>query len=97
LNKAAREWRGQDTRHPWLRQMPPRLRLPKGQTRPPFPLSREEERRLFSKLPKHLAEMCLFKVNTGLREAEVCGLRWEWERKIDGARDCQDFCVTRAG
>jgi integrase len=29
--------------------------------------------------------MCLFKVNTGLREADVCGLRWEWERKIDGA------------
>jgi integrase len=29
--------------------------------------------------------MCLFKVNTGLREAEVCALRWEWERRIDGA------------
>lgn len=85
LNKAAREWREQATRRPWLRQMPPRLRLPKGLTRPPFPLSREEERQLFSKLPKHLAEMCLFKVNTGLREAEVCGLRWEWEKKIEGA------------
>jgi integrase len=23
--------------------------------------------------------MCLFKVNTGCREAEVCCLRWEWE------------------
>ena len=85
LNKAAREWREKSTRRPWLRQMPPRLRLPKGLTRAPFPLSREEERGLFSKLSKHLAEMCLFKVNTGLREAEVCGLRWEWERKIDGA------------
>jgi integrase len=85
LNKAAREWREKSTRRPWLRQMPPRLRLPKGLTRAPFPLSREEERRLFSRLSKHLAEMCLFKVNTGLREAEVCGLRWEWERKIDGA------------
>ena len=23
--------------------------------------------------------MALFKVNTGCREAEVCGLRWDWE------------------
>ncbi len=26
--------------------------------------------------------MCLFKVNTGTRKEEVCGLRWEWEVKI---------------
>ncbi len=26
--------------------------------------------------------MCLFKVNTGCREQEVCQLRWEWEAKI---------------
>jgi len=35
--------------------------------------------RLFNELPPHLAKMALFKVNTGCREAEVCGLRWEWE------------------
>ncbi|MEA1888323.1 MAG: site-specific integrase, partial [Pseudomonadota bacterium] len=23
--------------------------------------------------------MCLFKVNTGCREQEVCQLRWDWE------------------
>ena len=23
--------------------------------------------------------MALFKVNTGCRDQEVCGLRWEWE------------------
>jgi integrase len=27
----------------------------------------------------HLARMALFKVNTGGRNGEVCGLRWEWE------------------
>ncbi len=26
--------------------------------------------------------MALFKVNTGTREAEVCGLRWDWEISI---------------
>src|SRR5438046_10702440 len=30
-------------------------------------------------LPKHLARMALFKVNTGCRDREVCGLKWEWE------------------
>jgi integrase len=26
--------------------------------------------------------MCLFKVNAGLREQEVCRLRWEWEIRV---------------
>ncbi len=26
--------------------------------------------------------MALFKVNTGTREQEVCGLRWDWEERI---------------
>ena len=33
-------------------------------------------------LPDHLARMCLFKINTGCREQEVCRLRWEWEIKV---------------
>jgi integrase len=33
-------------------------------------------------LPQHLQKMALFKVNTGCREAEVCGLRWEWEIEV---------------
>lgn len=28
--------------------------------------------------------MCLFKVNTGTREQEVCQLRWEWEIVVPG-------------
>ena len=36
-------------------------------------------RDLFQELPAHLARMALFKVNTGCRDQEVCGLRWEWE------------------
>ena len=26
--------------------------------------------------------MARFKVNTGCRDAEVCGLRWEWEVEV---------------
>jgi hypothetical protein len=26
--------------------------------------------------------MALFKINTGLREQEVCNLRWDWEAEI---------------
>ena len=33
-------------------------------------------------LPSHLQRMALFKVNTGTREQEVCGLRWEWEERV---------------
>ena len=47
--------------------------------RKPYPLSWDEQTRLFSELPVHLSRMALFKVNTGCRDQEVCQLRWEWE------------------
>ena len=53
--------------------------LPVTDARKPYPLSWEEQTRLFKELPVHLAQMALFKVNTGTREKEVCYLRWEWE------------------
>jgi len=54
--------------------------MPKNlHARAPYPLTGDEQRLLFSWLPKHLAEMALFKVNTGTREGEVCGLLWAWE------------------
>lgn len=48
----------------------------------PLSLDWEEQRRLFQALPGHVARMCLFKVNTGCREQEVCGLRWDWEVQV---------------
>jgi len=50
--------------------------------RKPYPLSWDEQRQLFQGLPGHLARMCLFKVNTGCREQEVCQLRWDWEVQV---------------
>lgn len=47
-----------------------------------YRISWSEQERLFAELPKHLREMALFKVNTRTREAQVCGLRWDWEISI---------------
>ncbi len=48
----------------------------------PYPLSWQEQARLFRELPSYLAKMALFKVNTGCRDQEVCNLRWEWEVSV---------------
>jgi integrase len=50
--------------------------------RAPYPLSAEEQARLFQELPDHLARMALFKVNSGCRAQEVCGLKWDYEVKV---------------
>jgi len=42
------------------------------------PISWEEQTVLFNELPEFNRDMCLFKVNTGCREQEVCQLRWKW-------------------
>ena len=47
-----------------------------------YPLTWEEQIKLFSELPGHLELMALFAVNTGLRDENICGLKWEWERFI---------------
>jgi len=80
LNRAARVWRDEQGM-PWLRQAPPRLsRLTtKGRQARPYPLSWEEQDRLFKALPHHLADAALYAVNTGCRQQEICQLRWEWE------------------
>ena len=81
LNLAARLWRD-EYGLTWLETAPLIQMLPVSDARKPYPLSWEEQRRLFQALPAHLARMCLFKVNTGCREEEVCQLRWEWEVEV---------------
>jgi len=81
LNLAARLWRDEHGLS-WL-ETPPLIQLPKNlDARNPYPLSWDEQRLLFPLLPAHLQRMALFKVNTGCREQEVCGLRWDWEVKV---------------
>lgn len=78
LNLSARLWRD-DNGLTWLETAPLIQMLPTMDARKPYPLSWAEQNKLMRALPDHLARMCLFKVNTGCREQEVCHLRWDWE------------------
>jgi integrase len=77
LNLAARVWR-HDNGMSWL-DTPPLIEMEQGPARRPYPLSWEEQDRLFRELPAHLQRIALFKVNTGCRKQEVLQLRWNWE------------------
>jgi integrase len=81
LNLAASEWMDRQGKT-WLETAPKIKLFPVKDARAPYPLSREEQVLLFQELPDHLARMALFKVNTGLREKEVCKLKWEYEVKV---------------
>lgn len=81
LNLAARLWRDENGLT-WLETAPLIQMLPVRDARKPYPLSWDEQRSLLRHLPEHLQRMCLFKVNTGCREQEVCQLRWDWEVQV---------------
>jgi integrase len=78
LNRAARSYRDEDGR-PWLEAIPPLITMLPEAPRPAYPITWDEQDRLFPKLPEHLQRMALFAVNTGLRDNNVCGLEWDWE------------------
>lgn len=81
LSLASRVWRDLDNQ-PWL-SVSPLIRMPDwNDAAKPYPLSWDEQRRLFRELPAHLAEMALFTVHTGAREHVVAELRWEWEVNV---------------
>jgi integrase len=67
---------------PWLETMPPLISMLTETPRAPYPITWEEQDRLFPKLPPRLASMVLFAVNTGLRESNVCRLQWTWEVRV---------------
>jgi len=77
---AARKWRHYDGQR-YLSEAPLIERV-KGTVRKAYPLEWREQTQLFSELPAHLERMALFDVNTGLRSAELCALRWHWEIKV---------------
>lgn len=81
LNLAEGEWRDEQG-ITWLERAPKVKLIPIKDKRPPYPLSREEQAVFFPELPDYLARMSLFKSNTGTREEEVCGLRWDWEVEV---------------
>ncbi len=78
LTLSARLWRD-ESGEPWLRHEPPLIQMGRHEARKPHILTWSEQRRLLAELPRHLADMALFKLNTGTREREVVNLRWDWE------------------
>jgi len=91
LRLAADEWR--DKRGATWLEMAPKIKLFRiVDARMPHSLSIEEEQFLFHQLPSHLLRMALYKANTGNRQAEVCSLKWEWERKMP-ERDTSVFVI----
>lgn len=81
LNLATSEWMD-EYGLTWLASAPKIKLLPEPDLRKPYPLNWDEQDRLFNALPKHLRKMALFAVNTGCRDAEICGLKWEWEIQL---------------
>ena len=83
LQLAAGKWRDPVTGMTWL-SAPPMLSIPDdSDKREPYPISWKEQALLFPLLPSHLQSMALFAVNTGLRDGEICQLRWDWERDVE--------------
>jgi integrase len=68
LRKCAREWQ-------WLDRAPA-VRMLKEPTRRVRYLTHEEADRLLADLPSHLRDMAAFSLESGLRAANVTGLRW---------------------
>ena len=68
LRKARDEWE-------WIEHIPKvsLFKEPEGRTRA---LTHEEFARLYAELPSHLADMALFTLATGLRQANVAKLEW---------------------
>lgn len=81
LNLCATEWLDEHGLT-WLLTAPKIRLLPELDLRKPYPLSWEEQTRLFAELPQHLRKMALFAVNTGCRDAEMCSLQWAWEVSV---------------
>lgn len=93
LKLAATEWMDENGLT-WLLQSPAiKLLDERPGKRKPYPISWEEQDRLFAELPSHLKRMALFAVNTGCRDKEICRLRWEWEIRIPDLDNISVFII----
>lgn len=82
LSLSARLWRD-DQGRAWLDTVP-MLPAIEGIKRKPRPINWQEQELLLKALPDYLASMALFSLNTGLRDQEICGMRWNDECKLSG-------------
>ena len=91
LNLAATEW-FDDNGLTWVLNAPKIKMLSEPDLRKPYPLSWQEQAKLFEHLPNHLRQMALFAVNTGCRDGEICSLKWQWEMMVPEL-NCSVFIV----
>ena len=82
LRLAATVWCFPGTNLTWLARTPGILMERGHRARQQYPLDEREQQLLLSELPAHAAEMAAFAVNTGVRDRELCQLKWSWERRI---------------
>jgi integrase len=82
LRLAATVWCFPGTNLTWLERTPELLLESGHRPRQPYPLDEREQQLLFNELPPHAAEMATFAVNTGVRDHELCQLKWSWERRV---------------
>jgi integrase len=82
LSLSARLWRD-DQGRAWLDTVP-MLPTIEGIKRKPRPISWQEQEVLLKALPAYLADMALFALNTGLRDQEICAMKWVDECKVNG-------------
>jgi len=78
VNLAAAEWIDEHGLT-WLSHAPKIKFIPVTRVKKPYTLNWNEQKKFFAQLPAHLLAMATFSVNTGCRDQEVCGLRWDWE------------------
>jgi integrase len=82
LSLSARLWRD-DRGRPWLDTVPMIPNI-EGVKRKPRPITWQEQEGLLKALPCYLADMALFSLNTGLRDQEICGIKWDDECEVKG-------------
>lgn len=92
LNLAASEWMDENGLT-WLTAAPKIKLLKESDRQKPYPLSWDEQDRLFRELPDHIEKMASFAVNTGCRDQEICKLRWEWEFRVPSAPHLMVFII----
>lgn len=77
LRLAAYYWRDQQGMS-WLENCPI-IQFEKGSAKKPYPLSWDEQDKVFDLLSGRFRRAAIVAVNTGLRESPLVRLRWEWE------------------
>lgn len=82
LRLAASIWCFPGTNMTWLDRAPEILMESGHRARLPYPLDDKEQQLLFSELGSEAVEMATFAVNTGVRDGELCHLKWAWERRV---------------